>query len=636
MGDCGMAVKEVQEAFLASPPLISSQIIDLTIKHPNWLRDLFEVEEWPRGNGTIMEQLIFRGAMPQIERGFELWKKLNNTTNYGCVPCEGPDCSYNWTAFGGHGFERKITELMRREFRSPSYCISEIQTTAHFREVFAKIVENLYAQVDFFKEMNIGLNFLSGLAKKYVVDSDGAKPNTQNPYVYRPLGTARLSSLNITLLEFFYEQMRRLPDCVPYDVVNGAPIFSLIASHQLLSRLYRDDANLRQDVRFSGLANDMLMKYNFMSTIRGMFIAAPVLYPRRFNYDAVAGAWNEILPFVNDVPAEVGAYTGFNPAYEDATHEEVIIHGKYPFKVFYFPTETTLGNNTSFGPEYAWFNSWAWINPMTVQDPFRRVGYFATSASIGLSQQFSDGIFGILVERPSKRTMAVFLAEPECPPEPVDCDNTVPDVACPCPLILGITPNPVTPNDYFGVFAVPINLGPGNPIQLGLDTGGYVTGTVVANSADHYSVEFTLPAETPADLCTHFTTVFCDDTLGCYSEVLSASDCGSGYPGSGVRVILKRPIKAVTAGDVVTVTMGDGTTQSMVVVSVNMLTLTWILQYAPGYGPSGGYDCGGETQPPCTYDILCDRCGIVAVCVPPETDATCPPCGGPTVEECES
>lgn len=613
-----MTGQEVQEAFLAAPPLVAQQILDLSIKHPNWLRDVYETEEWPRGNGTIMEQLVFRGALPQIERGFEAWKKLNNNT--GCDVSCSPDCGYNWTQLGGNGFERKVTELMRREFRSPSYCISEIQTTAHFKEVFAKIVENLYAQVDFFKEINIGQNFLTGLSKKYVVDSGGAKPNTQNPYVYRPIGAARLSALNITLLEFFYEWMRRLPDCIPYDVVNGSPVFSLICSHQLLSRLYRDDPNLRQDVRFSSMATDMLMKYNFMSTIRGMFIAAPILYPRRFNN--VNGVWMEVLPFVNGVPAEVGSYTGMNPAYESATHEEVILHGKYPFKVFYFPTEETLGANTSFGPEYSWFNAWKWINPETIQDPFRRVGFFATSASIGLSQQFSDGLFGVLVERPSVRSMAVFLPEPECPPDPVTCDNEVPAVTCPCPLIMSVTPDPFHESWYTFVFSTPMSVAPNDPIEIALDTGGYLTGIVEAVSTDGLTVSVYFAAGA-CPSCTHFTGVYCDDTLGCSSEVLSACACetSTGTNGSSrdyavISVLLKNPIKA-TAGEVVTVYTCLGTSGAATIVSVSDCTNTYVLRLDES-------------------DFVClDNNNIVTVCVPPSTDPTCPACGGaPTITYC--
>lgn len=606
-----MSPAEVQEAFLAAPPLISSTILDLSIRHPNWLRDLAEVEEWPRGQGTIMEQLVFRGALPEVEVGFDAWKQLNNNT--GCGDLCSPDCGYNWSMLGGNGFDRKVTSLMRREYRTPSYCISEIQTTAHFTEVFAKIVENLYAQVDFIKEINIMQNFLTGLAKKYIVDSAGAKPNPQNPYMYRPLGAARLSALNMTMLEFFYEQMRRLPSAVPYDVVNGSPVFSLIASHQLLARLYRDDPNLRQDVRFSSYANDMLTKYNFMSTIRGMFIAAPVLYPRRFNN--VAGVWMQVLPFLNGIPAEVGSYTGFNPAYESATHEEVILHGKYPFKLFHFPTEQTLGANTSFGPEYSWFNSWSWVNPQTIQDPFRRVGYFATSAAIGLSQQFSEGIFGVLVERPSVRSMAVFMPEPECPPDPVDCGNVVPDVTCPCPLIMSSTPDPFNTNYYTIVFATPITgLRINGTIEIAIDSGGYITGTVKAVSTDLKTISVYF-ANGICPPCIHMTGIYCDDTLGCSSEVLSACACETGA-GTAIALVLKNPIKALIERNI-TVYFCTGTTATASIVSIDYCTNTYVVELS------------GE-------EVVCvDNNNIVMVCVPPETDPTCPACGNtPTVTYC--
>lgn len=607
MTHCTLTESQVQEAFLAAPPLIAESIIDLTIRHPSWLRDLYEVAEWPRGNGTIMEQLIFKGAMPQIERGFDNWKKLNN--NSGCNPCEGPDCSYNWTNFGGNGFDRKIIDLMRREFKSPSYCVAEIQTTAHFQQVFPKVVENLYRQVDFFKEINVGQNILTSLAKKFVVDSDGAKPNRANPYVYPDIGSATIATLNIEMLEFFYEQLRRMPDAIPYDVVNGSPTYSLIASHQLLGRLYRDDPTLRQDVRFSGMANDLLTKYNFMSSIRGMFIAAPVLYPRRFDLDD-DGVLVEVLPFINGVPAEVGAYTSFNGAYEAAAYEEVIIHGRNPFKVFYLPTETSLGANTSFGPEFSWFNSWLWINPLTNQDPFRRVGFFATSATLGIAPQYSDGIFGILVARPSKTLMAQYAPVGSCPPASPDCDNTIPAQECPCPLILSVTANPVTDGDYFVSLSVPVDVSPSDTIQLGYDTGGYVTATVVDSSSDGKAIEVTISEDLAS--CDHFTTIFCDNTLGCSATVDAYSiNCSDA---TRLDLILSYPIKAVSSGTVV-LTYGDGSTQNATVISSDMTINKWIV------------DIGGSA--------FCDVVGgVVSICVPTATNATCPGCSGVTSTQC--
>lgn len=610
---CNMSEAEVQEAFLAAPPLIASTILDLTIKSPSFLRDVPEFENWPAGNGTTMQQLIFRGAMPQIERGLEKWTSQSNNT--GCDPCEGPNCSYNWTPFGGTSMERKAVELEDREFRSPSYCIKQIQTTAHFDQVFGKVVENLYRQVDFFKEQNIAFNILQMLAKKYVVDSSGPQPNPENPYVYRRAGTATLGSLNILLLEYFYEFMRRIPDVIPYDVIDGAPIYGMLCSNQLQAHLWRDDPQLRQDVRFSGAANDLLMKYNFISSIRGMFIPAPILYPRRFYLEVSTGEPIEVLPFVNGVPGEVGVYTSFNPLYESqTTHEEVILMGKHPFKLWVNPTLETLGENTSFGPEFSFMQNWMWVNPMTIQDPFRRVGYFATSASMGVSPQFSEGIFGLLVPRPPKALAVTFFPEPLCPPETVSCNNEVPDVGCPCPLILGVFPNPITAGNFFIQLSVPTDASEGDDIQFGINTGGYLTGEVAAVSADGKSVEATFTdGEDFLAVCDRFTSIFCDNTLGCYADVVKyAPNCADN---TRIDLILSNPIKADTAADVITIYYGDGTSASVTVVSVDMTINKWIV------------DVGGSA--------FCNQVGgILAVCVPTSTDATCPGCAGVTITQC--
>ncbi len=612
---CVVSQENVTEAFLAAPPLLSSQIFDMSLKFPLWLMDLYQVEEFPLGNGTQMQQLITRGQLPPIERGFDKWNQLTNNT--GCDPCEGPNCSYNWTQFGGLGIERKIMTLMDRDFRSPAYCVKEIQTTAHFQQIFAQIVQNLYRQIAFFKEYNIGFNYLTSLAKKYVVDSGGPKPNPENIYVYREQGTGIiLSALNIDLLEFFYEYMRRDPSVVPYDIVDGQPIFALEASQQLLSRMWRDDPQLRQDLRFSGFSNDLVTKYNFVTSIRGMFFAAPILYPRRFRVNA-AGGWDEVLPFSNNIPMEIGSFTGFNPQYQDpsyATHEEVLMHGKWPFKVMYLPTAQSLGENTSFGPEYSFMNAWQWVNPQTVEDPLRRVGQFVTSATIGLAPQWSEGIYGILVTRAG--VGLTFQQSPlaACPTTPTDCENTVPDVLCPCPLITSQQINGINGNVQLTV-SVPFDPVPvaEDDIQFGIDTGGYLVGTVVEASEDGTIVEVTFPEGTDLGICDHFTTVFCNNTLGCSATVQAYEiNCTDS---TQLDLTLSNAIKADTAADVVTLYTGNGETISATVVSVDMSLLKWVV------------DVGATA--------FCDQVGgIYRICVPPATDASCPACDSPSYTQC--
>lgn len=602
---------QVSNAFLGSVPYIADEILDLSMKFPSFMADLPDFMEFPLGVGTQFNQIVFKSEMPQIERGFENWKTLSD--NSGCAPCAGPDCAYNITPLGGTGFDRRAARLMTRDYQSPSYCIKEIQTTFQFEAVMAKIIQNLYAQLRFIKEQNVIFNAFTEQLKKYVIDSDGPKANPQNPYVYRRAGSATLGTLNIELLTRFYEQMRRDPSAIPYDTVDGNPIFAMELSAELLSRLYREDPQLRQDVRFSGLANDNLLKYNFMYSIRGMFIAAPILYPRRFNAVAGTGEFVEVLPVVNGIPMAVGSYTGQNGAYDEAEYEEVTLHGKYPFKILYMPTAATLGQNTSFGPEVSWLDNLIWINPQTSQDPLRRVGNFMTTATIGIAAEFSDAMYGLLVKR---NTLGLTFAQnpvATCPVEPPSCDNSVPDVLCPCPLILSYFVSPIDGSVILNL-AVPIDVSAEDEVQFGLLTGGYITGTVVDLSEDGKSVQVTFTGD-PDLSCDQFTTIFCDNTMGCSSDVVRYSVVCT--DATRLSLVLANPVKG-DIGDTINIYYGSGDSAAVTIISQDYTTNTLVV------------DLGGTA--------FCDQqCGVIGVCVPTAADATCGACDqGVTSDQCET
>lgn len=629
MGGCQSTTETFNQAFLAGTPDIAAEILDFSFKMPIWLSDLWELKRW-EATDSVMQQLIFRGSMPEVERGFDRWKKLASSA--GCEPCVN-DCSYNFTQFSGHGFERRLISLMSREFKTDPYCVNTIKTLHEFETTFAKIIENINYQVQFFKEYNIGLNFLTGIAKKLLVDSGGIKGNSADPYTYRPLGTATLSKLNLRMLTKIYEGLRRRSDVVPFDIQNGKPIYAISASDELMDALYVEDPGSRQDLRFSSAVDALITRYNFISSVRGQFINAPILYPRRFT--ATATVWTEVYPYVNGIPAEVGSFSDLNPLWESAPYEEVLVYGKSPFSVFYRDQLTSIGQGTDFGPEPSFMNQWLWVNIQTDCDVFRRQGYYATAIEMALAPQYSGGVYGIMVPRAAQGLIAEFYPTALCPPAAVDCENEVPAIiTCPCPLVISATANPFTPGLYTIVFGVPIDAEAEDSIQLGIGTGGYLTGEVVEITDDGLTLSIQFAAGTVVTNCDGFTAVFCNNTLGCSSQVLQSCDCRAGETGN-FKVILANPIKALTAGQIVTGNMGDGTTQDFEVVSADQATLEWVLEYAAGFGPTDDPTGAGATG--LETDLNCDRNGIWRLCVPPATDATCPACDlGPVITPCAS
>lgn len=607
--------ESVNEAFIANTPLISSTIRNMTLQAPNWFRDLYVATPWPQGEGTIMQQFVFRGELPAVEEGFDTWGLVDDPS--GCNASSAPNCSYNMSVLGGHSFDTKITRLMTRDFRTPDYCVKSIQNTRQFQEVFSAIVANLYNQINFQKEVNVGQNYMTSIAKKLLVDSEGFKANPEDPYAYRPKGTATLSALNIGILERMYEVLRRMPDAVPYDIQNGSPLYAMVCSPELISRLYRDDSSLRADLRSAGgqFAADLIQKYNFTNTIRDMFFPVPYLYPRRFRYDSGASAWVRVLPFVKGVPGQVGTYSGMNPLYEDpsyATHEEILIHGRDPFAVFYQPTVESIGEGTDFGPEPGFWDTFHWVNPQTREDPARREGFFFTTATIGLSAQHSEGVFGLLVPRPSVATMVSFYPALATPPEATVTTNVVPAVGCPTPLVLSVVPHPITAGRYYVTFGAPVSAEVNDVIQLGLTTGGYVNATVVSKNAGVGTAatvfEVTISGTVPAS--DRFVSVYTGESLGCRSAVKSYTVDAA--DNTRLDLVLDRPIKADTASDSVTLFYGNGSTVTATVVSVNMLTNVWKVDI----GATAFADTVG---------------GVKEICVPTATDASCGSCSASLV-----
>jgi hypothetical protein len=163
-------------------------------------------------------------------------------------------------------------------------------------------------------------------------------------------------------------------------------------------------------------------------------------------------------------------------------------------------------------------------------------------------------------------------------------------------------------------FAVPLDPVPSadDTLELGVDTGGYLVGTVVTAADDGSAVEVTFPGGTDLPACDQFTTVFCNDTRGCSAVVQSYEvNCSNNHY---VDLTLANPIKA-DASDLVTLYYGDGTVlTALAVITANQETLVYTIN---------------------TGAVFCDNVGgVVAVCVPATTDASCPACGGATFTQC--
>lgn len=603
-----MNVDQIRAAFVAAPPIIGKQIRDYRLAMPSFFEDLPNYDVWPLGQGLTKVEIDYRASMPDYEQGFGAWKKKGGQV--GCDPCQTEDCGYNYTKLRSSGINQKVVHPMTRDLITDAICIDQIETTLNYKEFFGKFMENILFQVRVLKEQGVVQNYLSQISKKFV-NNGQLLPNPENPYVYRNIGTSRLSNLNPYVLDELYQWLSKMIGVEPLMTEGNAPLFGVAASSQIFNRMYMDNPKLREDLRFSGYANDIITKYNFVTKIQGQFIPVAIEWPRRFNI--VNGEPMVVVPWVNGIPANYGEYADVNPAYLEATHEEVLIFGKNPFTIYTMGHETDLGNGATFGKRSSYFETWKWINPQTVEDPDQKFGFFKTEATIGLSSTWSNGLYGLLVERPLRDGLATYFAAGDCPPAAVDCGNEVPDVGCPCPIALSVSRSVFDPTAYTVSLAAPLPTGTvaSDAIQFAVDSGGYITGTVTQITSDLTTVEVTFPAGIDPTTC-EITGIFCDNTLGCSATVrgydLSCTD------NTQLALILSNPVKG-DVGDTITAYFGNGQSASVTVVSQDMLTSTLVV------------DVGATA--------FCDQVGgIISICIPPTADATCPSCAQPAVTFC--
>lgn len=165
---------------------------------------------------------------------------------------------------------------------------------------------------------------------------------------------------------------------------------------------------------------------------------------------------------------------------------------------------------------------------------------------------------------------------------------------------------PFAANTYTISLTVPTTAVPSDTILFGLDNGGYLTGTVVQVSTDGLIVSVTFPAGTDLGICDHFTTVYCENLLVCSSAVVSYAPNAS--DNTRIDLVLSSPIRAASVGQGVTVTYGNGDQVSATIVTANPATNQWTVDL-------------GST-------VFTDQVGgVLSICVPTSTDASCPGCG---------
>lgn len=597
----------VDLAFRESEPFIDREITDRSYRMNRYLMDYAPVKVFPDGIGYSMTKVRFFGDIGPQYDGFDGWRKEQRSrpTTTNCGP-KHDACGYVWEEVG-HGFEELHFSLMRRDLRTIPICVHDIRTFWEFQQYQNLIFQNLTEISSNMKEQLVR-NALIGFSVKHVITSKGLQVNSANPYELPNIQGVTLGKLGWRVLKRMYSALIREAGMFALDTIDGRPVFGIMASDEVLDDLFMEDPEVRQDLRWSSMADSLLKRYNFMDTIRGQFIVIPDPFAARYNVDALGNLYR-VFPYERDVAIQSGTRPAPNPEYDTAPFEYVQILTRDIFALRSRKAISTVGGNTDFNAETSMFE-WKWHNPERWCDPNRRVGFYFANGELGVEPgDFTDAP-GILVQRRPMALDAQYWGNPECPPDPVECDNELPLQGCPTPQVIGCCEDLTDTTRLQMRFSSPLpdTATPFN-ITLEKSDGDRVVVSVITMSADRCAATL------------DFGSAIADCCPGLYVGIAAIAPSACSAPvvielcdATGLihTLTMQYPLRAFANGATVSAKGSDGIYRD-VVITTGASSLTYIATYAA---------------------LLPEGVCTELLCIPPALDATCPACA-PSAVACD-
>lgn len=614
--DCGCTPEQVDLMFKRAEQFIDEQIADRTYRMARYWTDLFPVKDFPDGAGLILDKVRFYGDIGPQYDGVDGWRTVQTTRRGAAAALVGENdgCGYQWEEVG-HGMETVSYDLMQRDLHTKPICIKDIRTFWQYQETQNLIFQNL-TNISANMREQLNRNAAYGYAIKHVA-LPGFPVNKADPHQLPVIPSGvEVGKLTYPMLLQFYHILAQEAGAYAIAQISGMPAFGLVGHPETLHELYYSDPDLRADLRecrgAPGGACDLISRYNFLDGI-GPYVFMPDLYAPRYNRDA-NGVLSRVFPFDRSVPIETGTRPITNPDYHTAEFELILLMTRDLFTLRTRRALSSVGGQTNFDAEVGMFE-WKWHNPERCEDPYRRTGRYVTTAEIGIEPGDFTDIVAILVKRKPTHVGIEFWGAQVCPPDPVECDNELGPQTCPCPQVTGVS-GAVADDELIIQFDRATGVSAEDTVQLETPNGGFVSGTVEEVNTDGtiLRVSFASAVEAVPGM---FVGLLCQAIEHCSAKVLSVELCGIHSSPATVTLVTNRLLKGVAAGENLTLNMCDGT------------QITAAIQ-------EDGINAGAfKYTVALDYPTFCANGGVCSVCVPTETEASCPACDASEFEECE-
>ena len=252
----------------------------------------------------------------------------------------------------------KSYNLQQSAIRSPGFCVNDLRTAWKAEEQLAGEVKVLKENSQWFWSNRYRDEFSRLAGSKVVTDvNDTLAMSTSGSNQDFP-AAAPAYALDQGILDQFYLDLSRDAAEGNYAIVDGEPQYALICSPETSNYLKKQNADIRQDLRFSSQVDELIKPFGAAFSYSGFVHLVDRQAPR---YNFVGGEFVRV-PFFTTAPANTGNKAVVNPAYRSAPYEVSFIYNPHVYTSRVAQVITSPGSGLKFDPvnyrgEFMWINN---------------------------------------------------------------------------------------------------------------------------------------------------------------------------------------------------------------------------------------------------------------------------------------
>jgi hypothetical protein len=252
----------------------------------------------------------------------------------------------------------KSYNLQQSAIRSPGFCVNDLRTAWKAEEQLAGEVKVLKENSQWFWSNRYRDEFSRLAGNKVVTDvNDTLAMSTSGSNEAFP-AAAPTYALDQGILDQFYLDLSRDAAEGNYAIVDGEPQYALICSPETSNYLKKQNADIRQDLRFSSQVDELIKPFGAAFSYSGFVHLVDRQAPR---YNFVDGEFVRV-PFFTTAPANTGLKAVVNPAYRSAAYEVSFIYNPHVYTSRVAQVITSPGSGLKFDPvnyrgEFMWINN---------------------------------------------------------------------------------------------------------------------------------------------------------------------------------------------------------------------------------------------------------------------------------------